>query len=584
MQPRRQLLADGERVALGRRALDIISVLAEARGGIVTKDELLEAVWPGVVVEENALQVHMVALRKALGPEAARLSTVRGVGYQLRLDPVGTVPADPHPAAPAPSVRSDTGERGVSVVVLPFENMSADPQQDYFADGITEDIITDLSQVSALRVIARNSAFAFKGKHVDVVDIARQLNVTHVLQGSVRRSDKRLRVSAQLIDGGTNDHIWAQRYDRDLADIFDLQDELTEAIVGALRLSLLPSEKKGIGTRNAEAYDLYIRARALRATMQVENIRRSVEAYHKALELDPSFAMAWAGLASALLQNMTLLADSTIDLAEDDNALARAMEFSPDSPAIAASKGFRCLFGLDWAGAESCIASFATGPDESWTVHSHLLLTLGRANEAAECQFRVWRSDPLSPGANWGLQFHLDCAGRLAEAEAQFEKNSGLAGMRTAMEWAAITRMMALGEHDNVKDRFKAWFSHDIERIPYAPMLSEALDRPEDAKAIIREAFFSEANANQLQLDSLAHWAAHLGDDELALAIIRRSAVETRGFLGMGIWHPNFARIRRDLRFKDILRDLGLIDHWRRTGNWGEFVRPIGESDFEVIA
>ena len=299
MQPRRQLLADGERVALGRRALDIISVLAEARGGIVTKDELLEAVWPGVVVEENALQVHMVALRKALGPEAARLSTVRGVGYQLRLDPVGTVPADPHPAAPAPSVRSDTGERGVSVVVLPFENMSADPQQDYFADGITEDIITDLSQVSALRVIARNSAFAFKGKHVDVVDIARQLNVTHVLQGSVRRSDKRLRVSAQLIDGGTNDHIWAQRYDRDLADIFDLQDELTEAIVGALRLSLLPSEKKGIGTRNAEAYDLYIRARALRATMQVENIRRSVEAYHQALELDPSFAMAWAGLASA---------------------------------------------------------------------------------------------------------------------------------------------------------------------------------------------------------------------------------------------------------------------------------------------
>src|SRR5579863_4341925 len=154
--------------------------------------------------------------------------------------------------------------RRFSVCVLPFANMSDDPQQEYFSDGISEDIITDLSKVSALSVVARNTAFTFKGRSVDVPQVARQLNVSHVLEGSVRKAGGRVRITAQLIDGAAGDHIWAERYDRDLTDIFALQDEISQAIVAALKLKLLPQEKKAIerrGTESVEAYDLYLMAR-----------------------------------------------------------------------------------------------------------------------------------------------------------------------------------------------------------------------------------------------------------------------------------------------------------------------------------
>src|SRR5262249_24781285 len=143
----------------------------------------------------------------------------------------------------------DTASRKLSVCVLPFSNMSGDAEQEYFSDGISEDIITDLSKVSALAVVSRNSAFMYKGKNVDLPKVARELKVSHVLEGSVRKSGGRVRITAQLIDGGTNAHVWADRYDRDLNDIFALQDEISEAIVAALKLKLLPEEKKAIETR-----------------------------------------------------------------------------------------------------------------------------------------------------------------------------------------------------------------------------------------------------------------------------------------------------------------------------------------------
>jgi TolB-like protein len=151
-----------------------------------------------------------------------------------------------------------------SIVVLPFANMSGDQEQEYFSDGISEDIITDLSKVSALAVVSRNSAFMYKGKHVDIPKLARELKVGHVLEGSVRKAGGRVRITAQLVDGTTNDHLWAERYDRDLNDIFTLQDEISESIVKALKLKLLPEEKKAIeqrGTDNVEAYNLYLMAR-----------------------------------------------------------------------------------------------------------------------------------------------------------------------------------------------------------------------------------------------------------------------------------------------------------------------------------
>ncbi|HEY2179331.1 MAG TPA: TIR domain-containing protein [Caulobacteraceae bacterium] len=211
--------------------------------------------------------------------------------------------------ARAPASQGDGGRPGraggrLSICVLPFANISDDAQQEYFSDGISEDIITDLSKVSALSVISRNTAFTFKNKSVEVKQIARQLGVTHVLEGSVRKAGARVRITAQLIDAAADDHVWAERYDRDLTDIFALQDEISEAIVKALRLRLLPEEKKAIeqrGTTNLEAYNLTLLARQRWTSGNAGDPRREETVLRlagRAAEIDPSYARAWALIAT----------------------------------------------------------------------------------------------------------------------------------------------------------------------------------------------------------------------------------------------------------------------------------------------
>ncbi|MDR7133288.1 adenylate cyclase [Lysobacter niastensis] len=217
----------------------------------------------------------------------------------------------------------------VSICVLPFVNMSGDAEQEYFSDGITEDIITDLSKVSALAVTSRNSAFVFKGQSVDVLKVARELRVSHVLEGSVRKAGGRVRITAQLVDGASNDHVWAERYDRDLSDIFALQDEISQAIVKALKLKLLPEEKKAIeqrGTGNAEAYNLYLMARQLYVTGHEGDARRAeaiIRLCVRATEIDPGYARAWALMAfGQMILRYVLGGEGDDGLVAADRALA----------------------------------------------------------------------------------------------------------------------------------------------------------------------------------------------------------------------------------------------------------------------
>jgi len=200
---------------------------------------------------------------------------------------------------------SHSRRRGNSICVLPFVNMSGDAEQEYFSDGISEDITTDLSKVSALSVTARNTAFMFKGQSVDVCDIARKLGVSHVLEGSVRKAGGRVRINAQLIDGSTGDHLWAERYDRELDDIFAIQDEISHSIVDALKLKLLPAEKKAIeqrGTNSVDAYNLYLMARNFWVSGNHGDPRREERVMRicgQAVALDPGYARAWALMALA---------------------------------------------------------------------------------------------------------------------------------------------------------------------------------------------------------------------------------------------------------------------------------------------
>jgi len=279
----------------------------------------------------------------------------------------------------------------VSICVLPFSNMSGDLEQEYFSDGISEDIITDLSKVSALAVVSRNTAFTFKGKHVDLPQVARQLKVTHVLEGSVRRAGGRVRITAQLIEASSDNHLWAERYDRDLNDIFALQDEISEAIVTALRLKLLPEEKKAIeqrGTTNLQAYNLYLMARQRYATGQMSDSRRSdtvIRLCRGAIELDPNYARAWALMATAQRHRMYATG-------QGDNgsvAAARAIELDANLAEAHAAKAGVYAATEDYVAAEEELAiALRLDPD-----------SVDVLREAARLHFMLRRYE--SAAASW---------------------------------------------------------------------------------------------------------------------------------------------------------------------------------------
>ena len=303
----RRLLLGGETQVLGARAFDLLLALVEHRDRVVDKDELMSLVWPGVVVEENNLTVQVSALRKLLGANA--LTTVRGRGYRFTLA-VADAASAPMPESPDSRAAARPAELDLmlpdkpSIAVLRFANLSGDAEQAYFTDGITEDVITELSRFRSIFVTARNSSFSYQDKDVDVRDVARELGVRYVLEGSIRRSADRVRVAAQLIDAMTGARVWAEKYDRVLDDIFEVQEELTQAIVAAIAPQIEASEFQKIGgmpLRNLTAYELAMRARdmARRADRDAEPHARqeALRLAQAAVALDSRCGTALATIA-----------------------------------------------------------------------------------------------------------------------------------------------------------------------------------------------------------------------------------------------------------------------------------------------
>ncbi|MXO61298.1 TIR domain-containing protein [Altererythrobacter salegens] len=495
--------------------------------------------------------------------------------------------AAPHPTTPAAAQVLRTDPDKVAIVVLPFANMSRDEDQEYFADGISEDVITDLSKVSALAVVARNTAFTFKGKAVDVTSVARQLNVTHVLEGSVRKAGNRVRVTAQLIDGASGNHVWADRWDRDFDDIFRLQDELSEAIVTVLKVRLLPEEKKAIETRlteNSEAYDQYIRARALRALGGGDTMKRAIEAYRRAIQLDPEFAAAWAGLASAQVQSPWFGHElDKDDPREKHVALARAIELAPDSIDVIAARSFFCVYSYDWQEMEACLALWEMRGESKWTAYAALLAALGRPKAACERQASVCRSDPLSVGASFVYQHMLDCAGFLEASQAEYERVRDLPFGNPEIYARTAIRLVGLGRREEARRLLAEKFSEGRGPFPYVSDLVSSFDQPDEARRILAAAREDPRCENQSEQGIIALWAAVFGDPDTAFRALRSAIVERTGLIGEA-WNAPFAAYRGDPRFRQILIDVGLVDHWRKTGQWGECARPLGEDDFEIVA
>ena len=322
------LLHERGPVALGRRAVALLRALVERPGALLSKDALIEAAWPGQIVEESNLTVQIAALRRVLGATpggAGWIETMPGRGYQF----IGPVAPEAKKGEPAKS----TPPR-LSMVVLPFANIGGDLEQEHFVDGVTESLTTDLSRIRGSFVIARNTAFTYKGKPLDAKQIGRELNVRYVLEGSVQRGGNRIRVNVQLIDAETGNHLWAERFDKPLADLFDMQDEIVARLANALSAQFIAVEaRRAEQAPTPNSMDLYFQGMAwLNKGSTPDHVAQARSFFDRALDADPDNvdALVASGRADLVAGSMFYLADEAAAFAAAEAKLTKALSSVPD--------------------------------------------------------------------------------------------------------------------------------------------------------------------------------------------------------------------------------------------------------------
>jgi len=438
-------------------------------------------------------------------------------------------PAAAQEPARAPVVRA-------SICVLPFVNMSGEPEQEYFSDGISEDITTDLSKISALEVVARNTAFSFKGQNLDVKEVAKQLSVSHVLEGSVRKAGNRIRINAQLIDGSTGKHLWADRFDRDLTDIFEIQDEISKAIVDALKVKLLPAEKKAIetrGTSNVDAYDLYLLARQQWISGTFGNVRREesiARLCKEATKLDPDYAQAWALMGLAQLELRFVHG-------RDEDALSSAERALKINPGLA----------------------------EAHCIMARYLEEEGRTEEAEKQVRTALELDPDSWEVNREMARMLFRHGHVGEAIPYFEKAASL----NDTDWH--NPLMLLTCYDGIGDQARLLQVAAIvrERVQHAiamdPTNGTALASGATALAILgdtdrarewmRRAPLLDPDNLVMRYNTACGFLRRLDDEQEALKALQPFFETVTS--ATWIWHaeadPDLEAIRDNPKFKEML-------------------------------
>jgi adenylate cyclase len=559
--------ADAQRIAEALRALGYgvwrdDELPAHRAYGDVIEERLKAAKAVVVVWSEEAVKSHWVRSEADRAREAGKIVQVNVDGVRLPMpfdqiqcadlkawsgdgDSAGwkkvagsiadLVRGGAQPAA-APEPTPALAVHRASICVLPFANMSDDPQQEYFSDGISEDIITDLSKVSALSVVARNTAFGFKGKSPNIKEVAHQLDVSHVLEGSVRKAGNRVRITAQLIDGAAGDHVWAERYDRDLTDIFALQDEISEAIVKALKLKLLPQEKQAIerrGTDSVEAYDLYLMARSYWVTGNVGDPRpqEAIERLcHRAVEIDPGYAQAWALMAVGqynLHRGFGRAGDG------GQAALDHALALNPDLP-------------------------------EARALKAGLLSFAGRHDEAAAEIAVALRLDPESFEVNRRAAQISYLQGRLAEPVPHFEKAVAL--METDLQSAGMLMSCytALADGENARrvaviavaraEKAVAQDRSNGGAMAVGVFGLAALGARDRAKEWVDRAVLVDPDNLSMRYNFACALATSLGDPDAALEMLRPVLEQDRGpNLDSAKGDPDFAGLRDDARFQAMV-------------------------------
>ena len=611
---------DGSAIRIEPRAMDVLVHLARHGGDVVSVDRLIGAVWKDIAVGDGSVYVAIKQLRSALdqdGASGSHIETIPKRGYRLTVpvECVGDRSSAPAAAAvptlfqPALSRDDDRLRRRlvvaaavssvllagalalglrpsasldvVPVVVLPFVNLSSDREQEYFVDGVTDEIRTVLSRIAGVRVTGRTSSVSFRNKDEDLRAIANALDVQYAVEGSVRRAGSHVRVQAQLTDARTQAQLWSHTYERGVDDIFTIQDEIASSVATALQISLRVGtigRTPGM-TRNVAAYDEYLRGIALFRQLRAELHPMAIEQLKRAVVLDSSFSMAWVALSNVYRSAAASMPQNAPEWQRDAReALARARALTPHAPAVLVQTSIDLLERGKWieAGAvhQRAVDVYARNGivDEAAAARGFLLLSVGRAKEAVEAFARARIVDPLMPTYAFGLAYAHLAAGDSRAALAEVDRARRLDGSDAAFPGLHLLATLATGDSMQIRNSVAA--PHDALGINRA-LGRYVGNRSAGANEIRRLATTSTRAPVKA---TLAAWAGFYEQPELALDLLHEFAPRSGGT--WMAWTPVMREARRLPGFKQLVRDIGLVSYWQRYG-WSDFCRPRGSHDLE---
>jgi TolB-like protein/DNA-binding winged helix-turn-helix (wHTH) protein/Tfp pilus assembly protein PilF len=607
----RSLLRDGKAVPLTPKAFELLVLLVENRGHLLKKDELIERVWPNTFVEEANLAQNVSALRKVLDDKnggAQYIETVPKGGYRFTAT-VGdhTLPAGVEsPAAEPPSPRPATRvalpyvlaflataavavtlmlafQRGLlhrrssgaasvpriqSLAVLPLENLSGDPSQDYFADGMTDALITSLGQISSLRVISRTSVMQYRGVHKPLPQIARELNVDAVVEGTVVRSSGQVRIAAELIQASTDKHLWSQSYQRDLKDVLGLQHEIASAIAKQIRMTLTPGEQIQAGTEqsvNFEAYESYLRGEYFVNRFTPDSLRKAADYFQRAIEKDPNYPAAYIKLAACYQIPAEMGAmPPKVAYPKSKLLIAKALELDPQFAAAHAARGWALLdYDLDFAAAgaefQRAVELNPNGAEGHLGLGNYYA-AMGRMQESVQEAQRARELTPLDLIVNINLCAKLYFTRRYDEALAQCKANQDLdPGSPNALD-----QLGAVYAAKGMDSEAALAFLRSHELGGASPAMIAALktgERDSGLRGFWRTwLHFQRANiaagTEDPMITAVAY--AYVGDTDKALTWLEKAFKARRAWIiYLGV-DPAFDSLRSDPRFASLLKRIGL--------------------------
>lgn len=472
-----------------------------------------------------------------------------------------------------------------TIAVLPFVNLSSDPEQEYFVDGLSEEILNCLAQIPDLTVIARTSSFSFKGNNKPVQEIASVLGVENLLEGSVRKAGNALRITAQLVKAVDGSHLWSETYDRELKDIFAVQQDIATAVASELKakLGVGRAPKQSGGTDNVEAYECYLIAQGLwNRTMGGDNlytmVQRALRSIDSAIEIDPEFALAWARKAT-IHQYLTIFAPANGAAAERDaglNAALRAIELDPNLASGYFSLGFIKTNRGDWIDAESAYRIALELKTENLSGAEIAIVayheTLGYIKKAQEFLDEMIQNDPLNLEVRGHYLNNFGILGDMLRAEKEYDRGKMLFGDQWLWGDVSITFLrLATSDIGNSND---VLYSDQ-----FFDMAKEYLNSPQIGVEELRRLYASNSNLSTFNLMEISWWAAHFGDPEFALDLIEKvlNVDHSSGFI---MWWPVMKEVRQLPRFKKFVKEIGLVDYWNKFG-WPDICHELDNGDFE---